>query len=248
LILGFRFSRVDRGESGDMRAADEGGPPPLQPQAATRVVLRPIASPFALGFIGLAGASVTLAGLELGWVPSAETRQVGLIVVVFGPLLQAIACVFGFLGRDAVAATGMGTLAGGWACIGAVELFGGTGMSHALGTFLFAAATGVLLAAATAAQTKVVPGVIMLTTAIRWYLTATYQVSGGLGWKHAAGYAGLVLGSLALYGAFSLEIEDIKRETVLPTLRRGRGREVIRGDLALQVEKVANEAGVREQL
>ena len=45
-----------------MVSRSDGGPPPLTAQTATRVFLRPIASPFALGFIGLAGASVTVAG------------------------------------------------------------------------------------------------------------------------------------------------------------------------------------------
>lgn len=231
-----------------MTGQPAGASPPLQPENATRVFLRPIANPFALGFFGLAGASVTVAGLELGWIPPSETRQAALIVLLFAPLLQTIACAFGFLGRDAVAATGMGTLAGTWACIGAVELLSPGGISHALGTFLFLAGTAVLLSAVTAAQTKLVPAVVMLTTAIRFYLTAVYQLDGGGSWKRAAGYAGLVLGAVALYGAFSLEIEDIKRKTVLPTLRRGRGREVIAGSLSLQVEKLANEAGIREQL
>ena len=231
-----------------MTQQQDGGPPPLVPETSTQVFLRPIASPFALGFLGLAGATVTVAGLELGWIPAAETREVGLIVVVFAPLMQAIACVFGFLGRDAVAATGMGTLAAGWACIGAIDLLAPDGISRALGTFLFVAATAVLLSAATAAQSKVVPALVMLTTAIRWYLTAAYQIGGGTTWKHAAGYTGLVLAFLAVYGAVSLETEDVKRKTVLPTLRHGRGRTVIEGDLDEQVAKLGNEAGVREQL
>lgn len=231
-----------------MSPEHDGASSPLQAESATRVFLRPIASPFALGFLGLAGASVTVAGSELGWIPHTETRQVALIVLVFAPLLQAIACVFGFLGRDAVAATGMGTLAGTWACIGAVELLSPRGTSHALGTFLFLAGTAVLLSAVTAAQTKVVPAVVMLTATIRFYLTGVYQMGADPSWKHAAGYAGLVLGFVAVYGAFSLETEDIKRRTVLPTLRRGRGREVISGDLSTQVVKLSNEAGVREQL
>ena len=223
-------------------------PPPLMPETATRIFLRPIANPLALGFLGLAGASVTVSGLELGWIPASETRQVGLIVLVFAPLLETIACVFGFLGRDAVASTGMGTLAGTWACIGAVDVVAPRTVSHALGTFLFAAATAVLLAAFAAAQTKLVPAAVMLTTSIRFYLTGVYFLTDSHSWKHAAGYVGLVVALVALYAALSLEVEDIKGRTVLPTLRRARGRAVVRGDLATQVERLANEAGVREQL
>ena len=52
-------------------------------EATTRVTLRPIASPAALGFIGLAGATATLAGLQLGWVEKAEGQNVALILLAF---------------------------------------------------------------------------------------------------------------------------------------------------------------------
>jgi succinate-acetate transporter protein len=220
----------------------------LSTETATRIVLRPIASPFALGFLGLAGASITLAGLELAWIPTSEAREVGLIVLIFGPALQGIACIFGFLGRDALAATGMGTLAAGWACVGSSHLLDGSRPSAALGTLLFAAAAGPLLAGLAATQTKLVPALVMGTTAVRWCLTAAFQVSGSHAWEHAAGGVGVLLAAIAVYGASSLELEDIRGKAVLPTLRRGRGRVVMRNELASQVEKLANEAGVREQL
>lgn len=223
--------------------------PPFEPRTATRVFLRPIANPFALGFLGLAGATVTVSGTELGWIPPAEIHQAAAVVLVFAPLLQTIACVFGFLGRDAVAATGMGVLAGAWACVGVVLLVAPPGAtSHALGTFLFAAAAGLLVTAGTAAQTKLVPALVILTTALRFCVTAVYQLTGSEAWQDAAGYTGLVLGFLAVYAAASLETEDIRRRTVLPTLRRARGRAVMEGDLEAQIEKLANEAGIREQL
>jgi len=218
------------------------------PETATRVFLRPIANPFALGFLALAGASVTLSGAELGWIPAAQARQAALVVVLFAPLLQTISCVFGFLGRDAVAATGMGVLAGTWAVTGAVMLASPHAPSVALGTFLFLAGTAVLLSAAVAAQTKGVPASVMAVTAVRFYLSASYHVSGSAAVEHAAGYTGLVVCAVAVYGAVALEIEDIRRRTVLPTLRHGRGRAAMRAGLREQVEKIGNEAGVREQL
>jgi hypothetical protein len=45
--------------------------------SATRVVLRPIASPLPLGFAGLAVASVTTAGTELGWIGPSDAVHAG---------------------------------------------------------------------------------------------------------------------------------------------------------------------------
>ena len=219
------------------------------PVDSTRVFLRPIANPFALGFVGLAGSSVTVAGLEVGWVGASQQHQVGLIVLVFGAGLQAIGCVFGFLARDAVAATGLGLLAGTWASIGLVLLTTPPGStSGALGTLLLFAATACLIAVSLAAQRMLVPALVLLATAARYLITGIYELGGGSGWTSAAGYAGLVLGFLALYGAASLELEDERHRPVLPTLRHGRGRDALDPSLPKQVQEVAAEAGVRQQL
>jgi hypothetical protein len=57
-----------------------------------------------------------------------------------------------------------------------------------------------------------------------------------------------VLGLAALYGAVSLEIEGMRRSALLPTLRRGEGRQAFNHQLPDQVSDVAAEAGVRKQL
>lgn len=216
---------------------------------ATRVFLRPIASPFALGFVGLAGNTVTIAGQELGWISHADTVHAGIIVIIFAPVLQLIACVFGFLGRDAVAATGMGVLAGTWACIGAVSLTSPPGAtSHALGTLLFLAGAALLVFSSTAAMFKLVPAIILGLTGLRFIVTGVFEFVPGTGWKTAAGIIGLVLGFAALYGAASLEIEGMRRSPLLPTLRRGEGRQALTRPLPDQVSEVAAEAGVRKQL
>jgi len=88
--------------------------------ATTRVVLRPIGAPTALGMLGLAAGTFTLAGLQLGWVPAGEQDQVGLVLVVFASLLQLVAAVLSFLARDGVAGTAFGVLAGTWLAVGVV--------------------------------------------------------------------------------------------------------------------------------
>lgn len=217
--------------------------------AATRVVLRPIANPFALGLLGLAGSTVVLAASEIGWVPPAEKLQTAIIILLFAPLLQLLACIFGFLGRDPVAATGMGVLSGSWAIIGLVHLTSPAGSrSIALGTFLFLAATALSLSAVSGMQTKVIPGLVMLLTATRFFTTALYEVIGGSALKTASGAIGLLLGACAVYAAFAIELEGLEHRTVLPTLRRGAGKRALSPLLADQIGEVAAEPGVRNQL
>ena len=80
--------------------------------AAARIVLRPIGNPLPLGFLALAGGTLMVSGLQLGWLEPALGQDVALILIGFVFPLQLLAAVFGFLGRDVVAGTGMGILGG----------------------------------------------------------------------------------------------------------------------------------------
>lgn len=216
---------------------------------ATRVFLRPIANPFALGFMGLAGATLVASGVELGWIPHAEQHQAALIILVFAPLLQLVSSVFGFLARDPVAATGTGILSGSWLVVGVSLLSSPPGSrSHALATLLFVAGGGLILSALVAAQSKLVPAVVLFTAGLRFVFTAAYHIGGGATWKEVAGICGIVLCGLALYAVASLELEDVRHRPLLPTLRHGAGKRALDGRLADQVDGVAGEAGVRSQL
>jgi hypothetical protein len=42
------------------------------------IVLRPVGAPTAIGFFGLAAASLPFSGLQPGWVPLDQGRQVAL--------------------------------------------------------------------------------------------------------------------------------------------------------------------------
>jgi hypothetical protein len=42
---------------------------------SARIVLRPIASPLPLGFLALAGGTLLLSGLQLGWLAPAQGRD-----------------------------------------------------------------------------------------------------------------------------------------------------------------------------
>lgn len=216
---------------------------------ATRIVLRPIGNPLPLGFLALAAATLLVSGLQLGWLVPSDGRAVALILLAFVFPLQLLASIFGFLGRDVVAGTGMGVLAGSWLSIALVSLTTPPGStSDALGLFLLVAAVAMLVSASAAATGKLVPAAVLATTALRFATTGAYQLTVSSTWKHAAGIVGLCLCALAIYAALAMALEDATGATSLPLGRRRAGRDALAGGLREQVASVEHEAGVREQL
>jgi uncharacterized protein len=218
-------------------------------ERAARIVLRPIANPLPLGFLALAAGTLMLSGLQLGWLAAPEGRNLALVLIAFVFPLQLVACVFGYLGRDVVAGTGMGVLAGTWLSIGLVTLTSAPGAtSDALGLFLVVAGCAMIVPAAGASTGKVVAFAVLATTALRFVLSGLYQLTSRPGWEDAAGAVGLALGALALYAAAAMTLEDARRETLLPLLRRGAGRASLERSFDEQLAGIEHEAGVREQL
>jgi uncharacterized protein len=213
----------------------------------TRIVLRPLASPLALGFLGLAAATTVVAALNLGWVEPSEQKSVALILIAFTVPLQLLASVLGFLARDGVAGTGMGLLSGIWLAQ-ALVLYtsppGGT--SDAVGVFLLLGGLAMLVPASVAYEAKLVPAAVLSTAALRFFVTGGYQLSAGQAWKTAAGVVGLVLAALAVYAAWAVELEDSTKSRLLPLGRRRRGEAAVEG--GLDRSELMREPGVRGQL
>jgi uncharacterized protein len=217
-------------------------------EPAPRVVLRPMGNPLPLGFLALAIGTTALAALQLGWVPPEEGRAVALTVLLLTAPLQLLTSILGFAARDPVAGTGMGVLAGTWACIGATMLTSPPGAtSPGLGVALLAAGAA-LLVPASAATGKLVAAAVLATAGLRFALSGVQQVTGSAGWAAVAGVTGLVLAALAAYAALAFELEDVRGRTVLPLARRGQGRGAVREGLAAQEVGLEHEAGVRRQL
>jgi succinate-acetate transporter protein len=215
----------------------------------SRVFLRPIGTPLPLGFLGLTVATVVLAAVNLSWVPASEQHQAAIVLIAFAFPLQAIATVFGFLGRDAVVSSGVGVQAGGWLTIGLLLLLSPPGShSKVLAIFLFAAAGALLSSVVVAAASKVMPALVLAGTATRFTLTGIYELTDRTMWAHVAGWEGLALGALAVYTAIALDIEGVDHKTILPVLRHGKGRQAIDGGPRQQLDRVVNEPGVRSQL
>lgn len=221
-----------------------------QPQpASTSVVLQPMGSPLPLGFLGLAAATTLVAALQLGWFPADQGSVVAWCLLGFTVPLQLVACLYGFRARDAVAGTGMGVLAGTWAAVAAATLTQPPGStSQALGLMLVVAAVALAVPATAAWQGKRLAAAVIGLSAVRLAVSGAYHLSAGEAWKTTAGVLGVLLGGLAIYAALAFELEDTMGRAVLPTGRRGDGRNAFTGSLADQTDGIEHEAGVRKQL
>ncbi|MGY1915370.1 GPR1/FUN34/YaaH family transporter [Blastococcus sp. SYSU DS0973] len=215
----------------------------------TQVVLRPLATPLPLGFLALALATTVFSAVQLGWVPPEEGRVAGYTALFATVPLQLLASVFGFLSRDPVAATGMGVLSGTWAVAGLTTLGTRPGqVSPGLGTLLLVGAAAMLVPAAAAVSSKVVPAAVMALAATRFAVTGIYELTGSAAWKTTAGWVGVGLAVLAIYAALALELEGARERTVIPVGRRGAGRSAMAGEGPLDPGDLIREAGVRPQL
>jgi succinate-acetate transporter protein len=218
-------------------------------QRSTRVVLRPLGNPLPLGFLALAGGSFVVAGLQLGWLDAKECTDVALVLIAFVVPAQLIAAVLGYLARDVVAGTGMGILAGTWLSVGLIFFRSPPGAtSHALGLLLLVAGAAMCVPASGALSGKLVPAAVLFTTAIRFGATGIFELTKSTTWEHIAGIVGIALAALAVYAALAMLLEDVRRASVLPVLRRGAGEMSITGTFEDQLRRVEGEAGVREQL
>lgn len=220
-----------------------------QEAAAARVVLRPLATPLPLGFLALALATMVFSAVQLGWVGPDQGRIAAITALAATVPLQLLASVVGFLTRDPVAATGMGVLSGTWAVAGftTYTLAPGT-TSSGLGVLLVVAGIAMLVPAAAAVGSKVMPALVMTVAATRFATTGVYEMTGSANWKAVAGWVGILLAAVALYTALALELEGAQESTVLPVGRRGPGRAAMDGEGPLEPASLAEEAGVRPQL
>jgi succinate-acetate transporter protein len=91
-------------------------------------------------------------------------------------------------------------------------------------------------------------GLLLLIGASRFAVTAVYQIYGWTRLETVAGWIGVPLAALSVYGGLALLLEDGQQRTVLPLGRRGRARTSLEGGLTHQLDQAEREAGVRRQL
>lgn len=190
----------------------------MRPDTAERARDRPaqsarrVAAPLPLGFLALACGTVLFASLQLGWLAASERHHVALGLLGFVAPLQFSASVWGFLGGDVVAGTGMGLLSGSWATTAAVMLTSSDGAtSDALGVLLLMASVALLLTATGAlAGRAVLPAAVIGTASLRFALTGVAQLTGGGAWDEAAGVVGLGLAVLGVTAAGVLMLREVR--------------------------------------
>lgn len=217
----------------------------MEGERRTGVFLRPIGSPLPLAFFALAVGTITLSGLQLGWIPDSQGNDVALVLIAFVFPLQIVAAVLAFLARDGSAGAGIGLIAGSWLVIGLVVLASPPGAtSDALGVFLLALALQLAATAFSALASKTVAAAVIAGASIRFAVTAIYELSGG-GWESVAGIVGIALFVLAFYGGLAFELADAHQgESPLPL---GRGPDVDPLSSA-QAGSIEREPGVRPLL
>ena len=224
-----------------------GAPSPGPSRAA--VVLRPLGSPLPLGLTGLAISSLVVSGIDLGWIPIAQSHDAAIAVLIGAVPLQTLASLFALPARDGPSAGTNALLASTWGAYCVVRLGAPPGTtSPALGLQLIVA--GPLLIGMAAAQGlgKPLVGAAVALAGARFALTGVYELNGGVVWQDAAGALGLAVAAGAAYAVVALELEDARDRELLPTFRRGHGRRALEGDETSQFKGVEHEAGVRRQL
>jgi uncharacterized protein len=138
----------------------------------TRIVLRPVGSGLPLGFFSFGIGMLLLGCQEIGWIPVAEQRDVGLLLVAFVFPLELIATVFAFLARDTLGATTLGLFTTSWLALGISQVTSPAGAtSVALGIYLFGFAAAVVLLALLSTMGKPFFSVLLSLASTRMVLS-----------------------------------------------------------------------------
>lgn len=220
----------------------------MNDQPPVRIVLRPLGSPLTIGAAGLCMASLVQSGLDLHWIAKSQAQAVGLILVSVPFLLQALACVLGYLARDGALGSAVGTLSTSWLAIGLVRLTSSPGSrSGALGLLLLAAGALLLMTSVSTGLRKPLPATMIALAGVRFALTGIYELGAPSGWQTATGIAGLAVVAVAGYCVLAFELEDQLHRPLLPTFRRDpRGAPGTQDEPAqAAVDGLTKEAGVR---
>jgi hypothetical protein len=214
----------------------------------TRIVLRPIGSGLPLGFYSFGVGMLLLACSAIGWIPAAEQKDVGMMLMAFVFPLELLATVMAFLARDTLGATTLGLFTTSWLTLGWLEISSPPGSkSITLGIYLFGFGTAAFLLALISTRAKPFFSVLLLAAVARMITVGVYETGGSHEWYKLSGAVGLALAALAMYGGTALGLEDARQQELLPLFRRGGADEAFQGFEA-QLDRLEAEPGVRQQL
>jgi uncharacterized protein len=217
--------------------------------AEVRIFVRPYASSLPLGFFSFSVGMLLLGGLANGWLHPSDRHTVGLLLAAFVFPLETICAALAFLARDTFGATGLGMFSFSWLALGLTELTASQdSLSRAVGLYEFGFAFAIGFLAIAAMSGKPLIGGLLIVAASRSSLAGVHEWAGPAWAWTAAGWIGVAIFAIAMYGGIAFLLEDVRKETVLPVFRRGSSKESLEGDLASQLVQLADEAGVRQTL
>jgi uncharacterized protein len=203
----------------------------IHPQV--RVVVRPYGSVVPLGFFAFGIGMFRYAAQDTPWIKLSEGRTVGLMFLTFVAPLEGLAAVLAFLARDTMAGVALGLFTGSWIMTGFATLRAQPGvLSAAQGYFLVAFTIAIALLSTVAWLGQPLIASLLTVAVLRGTCAAVYQLGGGIGWNHAAGWIALAIFCVAMYGGLAFLLEDAKGEAVLPIARRGSSAEAIEGAIS----------------
>jgi uncharacterized protein len=214
----------------------------------TRIFLRPIASGVPLGFFSFAVGMLMLGALATGLIPVGQTKDVGLILVLFSFPLEILATIFAFLARDSMSAATFGLFAAKWLTLGTFELIARPGStSVALGVYYFGFVASLLMIGAIAVKSKPFYTVLLAVAAARLIVAGIYETGGSHFFYTLSGYLAFAVMLITFYGGIAFTLEDMHQKPILPLFRRGTADEAFRG-YEKQLERLEAEPGIRHQL
>jgi len=221
----------------------------ITPEENVRIVVRPFASSLPLGFFSFAIGMLLLGGLANGWLHASDQHTVGLLLAAFVFPLETIAVVIAFLARDTFGATGLGMFSTSWLAFGLADLTSPAGqLSRAVGLMDFGFGFAIVVLAVAAFMGKPLIGTVMSLAAVRVVFSGVHEFGGPSSLWTAAGWLGVAIFVLAVYGGLAFLLEDVLQQEVLPVFRIGTSRHSVEGDLHEQLRGIGREAGVRHTL
>lgn len=207
------------------------------------ITLRPVASGLPFGFFGLVVAATLVGAQAYGLLPVKASLAIGLLLLptVVAQLVGGIACL---VARDVISGSLMMVFSGVWLGTALVYLTNPPDGLVALGVWYLALAP-VIMALISSATAKLALSVVPMLGLPTFVVTGVWLIYGGRGMGQATGVLSFALAFVALYAGLALLLEDARRHTVLPTLRRGAMKRAFTGSFEDQLVDLEHEAGVR---
>jgi succinate-acetate transporter protein len=223
--------------------------------AATRVVVQPIAAPSILGLFGFASATFMVSTHMAGWYGTpVSPLYLFPFAAMFGGVAQFLAGMWSYRARDGLGTAMHGMWGSFWIAYGILFLLVAVGAITvpARGAFpelgyWFLTLSAITIAGAVAATGESL-GLfsVLAVLAVGAALAAVHYLVGGTGWLNAAGWVLFASSVLAYYTAAAFLLEGAFGRTVLPLGKPFRREANIPGERATEVTGFPHgEPGVR---